>query len=207
MNTMNTTTMLGSVGLALSLASSATAEMLVSFDSAVVTSTTIFETIGFEFHVNSPIRVDGLGSYDANKDGLSATVDVGLWTAAGTLLAQVTVPQDTAAPLDNWFRWQSLPAPLTLNPGRYVVGAMTQNPGEPFSWLPNGFQTVPEVTFIHDRYVWGSPLQFPSVNNAVNGWYGGNVHIAVPEAAGTATLAGLGLLGFLLYRRVAASRA
>lgn len=198
---MKTNTLLGSVGATVSIVTSATAAMVVSFDSAAFNSTTIFETIGFEFEVNSPIRIDGLGSYDDSKDGLSAAVEVGLWTAAGSPLAQVTVPAGAGAPLDNWFRWQTLPSTLTLNPGRYVVGAMTQNPGEPFGWQPSSFTTVPEVAFVEDRYSWGSPLQYPSSTTGFNGWYGGNVHVAVPEAAGTAVLAGLGLLGFAASRR------
>ena len=89
-------------------------------------------TLGWAFTVNSAIRIDGLGVWDAGSDGLGTTppVKAALWTSAGTLLASVTVTDSSTvvASADPSGRWlfETIPT-LTLDPGNYVIGALLYN--------------------------------------------------------------------------------
>ena len=89
-------------------------------------------TGGWAFTVNSAIRIDGLGVWDAGSDGLGTTppVKAALWTSAGTLLASVTVTDSSTvvASADPSGRWlfETIPT-LTLDPGNYVIGALLYN--------------------------------------------------------------------------------
>src|SRR5581483_3385210 len=51
----------------------------------------VFHNIGWQFQVNAPVTVDGLGLFDVNPAGLSESHQVGLWDNSGNLLAQTTV--------------------------------------------------------------------------------------------------------------------
>src|SRR5437764_7208557 len=51
----------------------------------------VFHNIGWQFSVNAPITVDGLGLFDVNPAGLAENHQVGLWDNSGNLLAQATV--------------------------------------------------------------------------------------------------------------------
>ena len=61
----------------------------------------VFHNIGWQFTVNAPITVDGLGLFDVNPAALSENHQIGLWDNGGNLLAQTTVtfvPAVAAAP-------------------------------------------------------------------------------------------------------------
>jgi hypothetical protein len=73
---------------------------------------------GFTFNGNTSgtAKINLLGFYDSGGDGLAVSHDVALLQYNGrnyTVLAKVTVPAGTAAPLDNGYRWVSIPE-LTL---------------------------------------------------------------------------------------------
>jgi hypothetical protein len=157
-------------------------------------------TLGFEFQVITSLQVGGLGVYDYNKDGLSQADAVGLWTSSGTLLASVTVPAGTAAPLDNWFRWAPLASPLTLQPGTYVVGA--RQGSDFYGWDPVNLTMAPGTVYLQDRYVRSGGLDYPgsTENNAYgSGWFGGNV-VVVPEPTTTVAGTAAGLFALLSLR-------
>lgn len=72
-------------------------------------------------------QVNWLGYYDQNGDGLANSHVVSLWdNSTQSIIASVTVPAGTAAPLIGGYRWAQLPSTVTLNYGSYyVVGAQT----------------------------------------------------------------------------------
>jgi hypothetical protein len=72
--------------------------------------------------------VNWLGYFDKGGDGLTDSHRVGLWDAGNNnqLLAQVTIPAGTTAPLANGYRWVALPGTVNLWYGHwYVIGAET----------------------------------------------------------------------------------
>jgi hypothetical protein len=72
-------------------------------------------------------KVNWLGYYDQNGDGLANSHVVTLWdnNTLG-IIATATVPAGTAAPLVNGYRWVQLPSTVTLTYGSYyVIGAQT----------------------------------------------------------------------------------
>ena len=75
-------------------------------------------------------QVNYLGYYDNGGDGLVNSHVVSLWdnSNGNTLLASVTVPAGTAAPLVDGFRWVQLPSTVNLTYNNwYVIGAQTDN--------------------------------------------------------------------------------
>ena len=86
-------------------------------------------TVGWEFTLNSPMLVDGLGFWDHGSDGLVNAHDVGIWNTSNTalLLASTTVTNGSStavASTSSTGRWlfNNISA-ITLSPGTYVVGA------------------------------------------------------------------------------------
>ncbi|HEX3798574.1 MAG TPA: PEP-CTERM sorting domain-containing protein [Verrucomicrobiae bacterium] len=70
-------------------------------------------------------QVNYLGYYDQGGDGLANSHVVSLWdNSTQTIIAQVTVPAGTAAPLIDGYRWVPLASTVQLNYGSYyVIGA------------------------------------------------------------------------------------
>ena len=74
-----------------------------------------YDTVGYKFSVGSnPIAITKVGILDNIDDGLASTNQVGLWDANGTLILNVEIPQGTAAPVSDHYRWITLPVPLVL---------------------------------------------------------------------------------------------
>jgi hypothetical protein len=189
------------LGVGLLSVSGVFAQNIVDFTSPTVDSTNNAWSLGFAFQVNSPISVDGLSFYDDAKNGLTQTHDVGLWTAAGTLIASTTVPDGTAAPLDGFFRVQSV-TPFILPAGDYVVAAETGD--ENYTYDPTGFSTIPQVSFLNDLYILSPTLAFPDSNiEGTIGYFGANVHVGneVPDAASSIMLLSMGLAGLAAFGR------
>ena len=103
-------------------------------------------TLGYEFTPSSPLLVYSLGFADLPSadvpsvgDGLEQPRFVGLWDSNGVLLASVTVPAGTAAPLIDRFRYQDLPTPITLAAGHtYILGAYFDRESDDHYTLNNG---------------------------------------------------------------------
>jgi hypothetical protein len=181
------------------------AQNIVDFTSPSVDLTNGAWSLGFAFQVNSPISVDGLSFYDDVKDGLTQTHDVGLWTAAGTLIASTTVPAGTAAPLDGFFRVQSV-TPFILPAGNYVVAAETGAENYTYyTYEPADFSTIPQVSFLNDLWISSPTLAFPdsSTGGGLIGFFGANVHVGneVPDAAFSIMLLSMGLAGLAAFGR------
>jgi len=89
--------------------------------------------MGYEFYTPNGATINALGFWDASGNGLLAAHTVSLfhYNGAGyTLLATVTVPAGTVAPLNNNYRWVGIPT-LTLTDhnkggGYYAILATQQ---------------------------------------------------------------------------------
>ncbi len=90
-------------------------------------------TCGFAFSPRQDISVVALGHWDQGADGLSTHGPVRLWDGNGQLLAAVSVPAGSAAPLVGEYRYVAI-TPVPLLAGQvYVIGnAFTGGPAPSF---------------------------------------------------------------------------
>ncbi len=118
------------IGMALAatlgLATSAHAGLII--DAGPRSTTEAFNTgnyvAGTQFTLSGSLRIDGLGWLDAQGNGLNGVHTVGLWNAAGTLLAQAVVNSSSKQILSAqgtavWF--VSEIEDLLIGPGTYRV--------------------------------------------------------------------------------------
>ncbi|HEU5190425.1 MAG TPA: PEP-CTERM sorting domain-containing protein [Methylomirabilota bacterium] len=167
-------------------------------------------TIGWAVEVKTPVRVTALGVWDEGSNGLEVGTPVGLWTAAGTLLASTTVPAgggaDIAVPsvlgAGQWL-FEDI-ADVDLAPGFYVLGSVIIEDVTMFRASQDDVILDPALAnFDSAKFAVGANLQFPNSDaspGSDNGFFGPNfllepVVTPVPLPASLALL-GLGLLGF-----------
>lgn len=98
-------------------------------------------TIGFGLTLAQPRRLDQLGFWDELEDGLLSAHTVSLFDGSGGMVASAVVPQGSAAPLLNGFRWVSVPA-LLLEPGAYVLAASMDGDGVSFDPVITDSSTI-----------------------------------------------------------------
>lgn len=163
--------------------------------------TSIDSTRGYAFDVSASggVFVTGLTVYDQGGNGLAEAHQVGLWNSSGLLLASVTVPAGTAAPLDGSgvFREVTLSLPLFLAAGtNYAVGALFMTGStdlQAINWTSSS--TASGIQYVESRFINGpATLTFPTSTGAFLGLPGGSFDIsAVPEPQ-TWILLGAGVL-------------
>lgn len=164
---------------------------------------------GYSFVVNEPIRVDALGLWDLNADGLTDEHPVGLWNSDGELLAQATVgnSSELVASVNSTHGWrfESI-SPIELTPGTYKLGAYYPTNADPFVVdlvdNPATLQFSPHITFGEDFVTTGGTEFFTEPNTptgVANGYFGPNARFsAVPEPT---TLVALLVAGLACGRR------
>lgn len=138
-------------------------------------------SMGWLFHVNQSITVDALGFYDQGGDGLISSHDVGIFDSGGTLLISTTVT--TANTLISGFRYAAIP-PLMLAAGQdYTVSSVLFFGGDLFAFNPSFAAVDPSVTFINNRFLPTSTLDFPTSGApATLGFFGANFNISTAAA-------------------------
>jgi len=121
--------------------------------------------VGWQFTTAVPISVYGLGIFDSNGDGLSQTLEVGIYNAADALVAYTSFAGVGNIGLVDEFQFQSI-APTYLAPGTYLIASTTTSNGntfEDFAFFAAPFyapQITPGPAFID----FGSVLFRPTVD-------------------------------------------
>ncbi|MFM2404236.1 MAG: hypothetical protein RL223_2116 [Pseudomonadota bacterium] len=163
-------------------------------------------TWGYALHTDRALTLTALGAWDSDSDGLGRAVEVGLWDAAGTLLASVGVDDASAwraASAEAGGSWLLASiAALWLAPGDYRLGQVVTDQG-PTWLLPAGVSTADGVQLTQSLTQWSgaSGLGLPEDPSAQ--LVLGPTAWAVPAPDGLA-LAGLALVllwGGRLHRR------
>jgi hypothetical protein len=137
--------------------------------------------VGYQFTLETAMTVTDLGVIDANTDGkLNGTqpVKIAIWDTTGKQLVTTEVPVTTPAENDAFHVGIE---PLNLEPGIYVIGAVTQIGGERF-FCDSPVETVPGVRWDEGRFEIGSSLVFPTRKRPQAASYLGPVFKVVASA-------------------------
>jgi Domain of unknown function (DUF4082)/PEP-CTERM motif len=167
----------------------------------------VFHNIGWQFQVNAPITVDGIGLFDVDPAGLSESHQVGIWDNSGTLLASATVTSgstfvSSASGAGDWLFADI--APIVLAPGTYVTGGFFATSAD--SVMANAtISTVPQISFLASRASTEGAFAEPGVYGLVEpGVFAADIRVQTPAAAvpepASLFLTGTGL-AFLVRRR------
>lgn len=155
------------------------------------TGTSGYQSLGWQFQVNTPIFVDGLAFWDNTA---TQPHDVGIYSDSTTqLLVSATVsPSDPKLGTGPW-RVQAI-TPFLLEPGVYDIAAETG--ADNYTYAPTGMSTIPEITYLEDRYLFGNTvLAFPSQTSlGTQGYFGPSFTAFDAPEPGSVTLLGAGLL-------------
>ena len=147
-------------------------------------------TEGFTFTTGAdPLLYDKLGVYDWGNDGLAASHDVTLFTAAGVQITSATVPSGGTATADS-FQWVGI-APVTLSANTEYVLTASYGGDDPDHFY-FGSATLPAgVTLGNAVWESGGTTVFPDQVFATGaGFFGPNM---IPEPT-TMTMVGGALL-------------
>jgi len=192
------------MGLVALMAAPSLAGLAIDFTSTAYDFTNGSWSMGFEITTNAPIYVNKLGVYDDQKNGLTESHDVGIYNAAGTLLASATVsPSD---PLTSWFRMVDITPLLLAASQTYYIQAVSGN--ENYTYWTTGFTVDPNITFVYDAYYYppGNVLNFPNstdLTDAASGgaYFGPNYDSSPVPVPPSLLLLASGLLGLGGWRK------
>jgi hypothetical protein len=165
-------------------------------------------TIGYDLTLTQSRAVEQLGFWDHLEDGLLSAHTVSVFDGSGGLLASGVVPAGSGTPLQDGFRWVSIPT-LVLSPGRYVIGATMEGDPATFDEVvteASSIATVLGVTFGPDGAMRslpvaaGAPIPMGLVPSLVDG---GGGYLGPAVAPGPLPLLGAGA-GWSWSRRLRA---
>jgi hypothetical protein len=132
---------------------------------------------GWRFQALQNVNVVSLGYWDwsGDGDGFASSVNVGIWTDAGTPLGSLTVPAGASGTLIDGFRYADLTTPLSLSSGQFYRIAAAATAGA----LPYNFSVpVTESAAIDYDHGYSSstanPLTFPTIASGVGSFFGPN---------------------------------
>ena len=193
------------------VAASAYGQVLVTGDATFTAGPANF-TFGYRFDVTggSNIKIAALGVFDPTGTGPTAPVQIRIWNAVSHLLVAIQTFSPGINPgsfSSGNYQWITLAAPVTLNAGsRYVLtewSATSQAIGSfPTTTAPATPATLNGaalgVTYVAD--FWGAGNAFPTSYSLPPSTFKGP-NMMVPEPETYAFVAGLGLVGYGLYRR------
>jgi len=187
---------------------SAQADPVLDFTGGNTSTTTSDSVRGWRFSLNDSIRIDGLGIWDEDADGLVDSHDVGLWQDSGAMITQLvstTVTNANSSPVassSNDGRWLFTDiTPQFLSPGDYVLGAVYLDTAQQdSSRVVTTATTIPELTlgdavFELDTSLLTVPTNTASFQNA--GYFGPNIRQTVIPEPSSLALTGLGAVGLL----------
>ena len=191
------------VGVLMMLGAPAQAVVILDIDPGSTTVPCAFRvcnpgsTFGWAFDVTSPLTVNGLAVWDADSDGIGIATMTGLWADGGALLASATITDTSSTHMstgDGRWLFQSI-APLSLIPGRYVLGSVF-NSVAPLLEDTGAFSTIPGVDYVEPRNATlGAGFMRPDSSVFINGLFGPNLVVnSVPEPGSTGLLL-LGVFG------------
>lgn len=196
-------------GLALAALFSTTGMSSAAVSAMSVTSPTVWSntdnqdhSLGWSFHVSSPVTVTALGY---NDYGFSSAHNVGIYSSGATLLASAVVTGGST--LDSGYRYTSI-ASLLLGIGDYFIVGTTLGYGD--GWIYEGtVATIGAISYTGSYYTSGTggTLAFPSTFASTREYMLVNFQVAsgVPEPATWAMmLIGFAGLAFAARRRAAA---
>jgi hypothetical protein len=155
-------------------------------------------SLGWLFQVNSTITVTSVDFFDDYGNGLTESHDVGIWDLNQNLLVFGTVlPTD---PLVGTAPWREhAVTPTILSPGLYYIAAETGT--ENYTYLPNSLVTIPQITFLQDRYIASTTLALPTTSIDTTGWFGPSFNVVPEPCSFSLLVAGLGIAGAIWRRR------
>lgn len=152
-------------------------------------------SLGYTFDVTNPFVVQYLGYFDAGRNGLNESHDVGLYDPFGTLLASVTVGPGSGDPLIGGFRMAAVtPFVLAVGAGYNVLG--TAPTGADQLLFTASKTNAYGITYVSGAFCEGATLQNSCGTNP-DGYFGANfAGVVTPEPASVVLLA-TGLVGMI----------
>jgi VPDSG-CTERM motif len=165
---------------------------------------------GWAFALGSGVTVTQLGLWDEGNDGFNTSHTVAIWTSAGTLLAQATIPSGTSGTLIDGFRYVSIAA-LDLTAGDYTIGEQSSTFLTTDNHVvgANSITTASGVTYDGSRsdfFPFGG-FGFPAgdIFNEPRSYFGPNFQftggVPTPDSGSTVSLLGCAFLGLAALRR------
>ncbi|AFY74948.1 hypothetical protein Syn7502_03046 [Synechococcus sp. PCC 7502] len=164
---------------------------------------------GYSFTVNAKnITVDKLGYFDAEKDGLLTSHNVGIFRESDqSLVVSATIPSGTSL-LTGFFQYVSVSPTVLIAGETYRIGGTQLTGFDIYSLNNNDFTVNPAITYNTDVYADGngSTLIYPSIPNTAgvnNGFFGGNFTFtdSTPVPFEFSPALGLGALGGLIITK------
>lgn len=157
--------------------------------------------VGHEFTVGAlPLSVTHLGGFDAAA--VVGNVNINIWNSSGTSIAFAQVSYSGSGA----YTFAALGSPVMLSAGQtYFVGvggpngAFADTGGASFGGSPTDYVVVEDTIYPNGQ----TPLVSALGNTLPAGFYasGNFQYTVVPEPETYAMIAGLGLVGFGLWRR------